>query len=77
MNKRTNKSNKSQSPVCLCQGLGPGLSEWLRHLGPPEQARQHFEAARLEILKGLRALIDARIQQVSKRRNKGQTIQVE
>jgi hypothetical protein len=77
MNKRTNKSNKQQAEGCLCQGLGPGLSDLLRRLGPPEQARQHFETARIEILKGLRALIDARIQQVSKRLDKGQKIQVE
>ena len=77
MNKRTNKSNKQSSSDCLCQGLGPGLSDLLRHLGPPEQARQHFDTARIEILKGLRAIIDARIQQVSKRRDKGQKIQVE
>ena len=77
MNKRTKQSNRQQSDVCLCQGLGPGLSDLLRRLGPPEQARQHFETARIEILKGLRAIIDARIQQVSKRRDKGQKIQVE
>lgn len=77
MNKRTNKSTKQPSGDCLCQGLGPGLSDLLRRLGPPEQAREHFETARIEILKGLRAIIDARIQQVSKRRDKGQKIQVE
>ena len=77
MNKRTNKSTRQPPAACLCQGLGPGLSELLRRLGPPEQAREHFETARLEILKGLRAIIDARIQQVSKRRDRGQKIQVE
>ena len=77
MNKRTYTSTKQSAGDCLCQGLGPGLSDLLRHLGPPEQARQHFDTARIEILKGLRAIIDARIQQVSKRRDKGQKIQVE
>lgn len=77
MNKRTNKSSKQPTGLCLCQGLGPGFSDLLRRLGPPEQARQHFETARLEILKGLRAIIDARIQQVSKRRDRGQKIPVE
>ena len=77
MNKKAMKSAKEQPSPCLCQGLGPGLSELLRRLGPPEQARQHFETARIEILKGLRAIIDARIQQVSQRRNKGEKIEVE
>jgi len=53
------------------------LSELLRHLGPPEQARRHFDAARIEFLKGLRALIDARIEQVSKTHAKGEKIEVE
>lgn len=77
MNKKTNKSTKRASEGCLCQGLGPGLSEWLRHLGPPEQARRHFEAARLELLKGFRALIDARIEHCARRREKGEKIEVE
>lgn len=77
MNKKSMKSAKQQPAPCLCQGLGPGVSDLLRRLGPPEQARQHFETARLEILKGLRAIIDARIQQVSRRRDKGEKIPVE
>ena len=53
----------------------PLLTELLRRLGPPEAARQHFDAARLEFLKGVRALLDARIAQVSKPR--GEKIEVE
>jgi hypothetical protein len=49
----------------------------LRRLGPPEQARRHFDAARVEFLKGLRAVIDARIEQVSKANAKGQKISIE
>jgi hypothetical protein len=76
---KTNKkrSRKTESGPCLCQGTGPLLSELLRRLGPPEPARRHFDAARLEFLKGLRALLDARIAQVSKRGAKGEKINVE
>ena len=76
---KTNKkrSRKTESGPCLCQGTGPLLSELLRRLGPPEPARRHFDAARLEFLKGLRALLDARIAQVSKRAAKGEKIKVE
>lgn len=76
MNKKT-KPSKEQSGDCLCRGTGPALSELLRRIGPPEQARQHFDTARVEFLKGLRALIDARIEQVSKRSAKGEKIAVE
>ena len=53
------------------------MSELLRRLGPPEGVRKHFETARLEILKGIRAILDARIEQVSKRNRKGEKIEVE
>ncbi|HWI59009.1 MAG TPA: hypothetical protein VNZ22_17420 [Bacillota bacterium] len=74
--KRTKKNAAGPGP-CLCQGMGPALSEALRRLGPPEEARRHFEAARLEFLKGLRVILDARIEQVSKRAAKGEKIPVE
>ena len=77
MNKKTKSSAKTISGPCLCQGGGPVLSDFLRRLGPPEEARRHFDAARVEFLKGLRALIDARIEQVTKTKAKGEKIAVE
>lgn len=77
MNKKTKQSTKMEKGQCLCQGTGPVLSELLRHLGPPEQARHHFDAARIEFLKGLRAFIDARIEKVSKKTARGEKIDVD
>lgn len=76
MIKKAKPSENKTAYPCLCQGAGPALSEFLRRWGPPEEARKHFETARLEVLKGLRALLDARIDQVSKNRSKGQKIEV-
>lgn len=77
MNRKTRQSRKNTAGPCLCQGAGPALSECLRRLGPPEAARRHFETARLEFLKGLRAVLDARIEQCSKPAAKGEKIDVE
>jgi hypothetical protein len=77
MNKRANKSAKQHSANCLCQGLGPVLSDVLRRVGPPEEARHHFETARLEFLKGVRALLDARIERLANHHHKGAKIPVE
>ncbi len=77
MNKKSKKSIQTEQGPCLCQGAGPALSDFLRRVGPPEEARKHFEAARVEFLKGLRALLDVRIEQVSKRGAKGEKINVE
>ncbi len=77
MNKNQKKSAKTGSGPCLCQGVGPALSDFLQRFGPPEEARRHFESARVEFLKGLRAMLDARIEQCSKTKPKGEKIDVE
>ena len=77
MNNKTKRNQKQASGPCLCQGAGPALSELLRRLGPPPAARRHVDTARLEFLKGLRAVLDARIEQCSKPRARGEKISVE
>jgi hypothetical protein len=77
MNKRTKRNQKQASGPCLCQELGPAVRELMARVGPPPEARRHFEAARLEFLKGLRAVLDARIERVSRPRTKGEKISVE
>jgi hypothetical protein len=57
-------TNERRTCDCGCMGMGPALSHVLNTLGPKE-ARDHFRAARVEFLKGMRALIDARIDYLS------------
>jgi hypothetical protein len=63
---------------CGCMGFGPALSDLLGHVGPTA-ARDHFRAARVEFLKGIRAVLDARIDHLSKKQAEttGTTIPVE
>ncbi len=61
---------------CGCMGIGPALTEFLGKIGP-EDARTHFRAARVEFLKGIRALIDARIESLSKTEPQGTTVPIE
>jgi len=80
MNAKKPKRKQNPEPArcgCVCQGAGPALTELLRRLGPPEEARGHFETARLEFLKGLRALLDDRIERRSRPNAKGEKISVE
>jgi len=63
--------------ACLCAGVGPALTEFLRRMGPPEPARKHFDQARIEFLKGLRSLIDQRIADISRHEPKGTKLTVE
>jgi hypothetical protein len=75
--KKKTKSPAACGTPCLCQGAGPALSELIQRLAPPAEACRHFETARLEFLKGLRAVIDARIERRSKPKARGQAIKVE
>lgn len=77
MNKRA-KSNPSKPMASnFCRDAERAVAAIVLHLQPPEDARRHFQTARLEVLKGLRALLDARIARRSGLRSKGQQINVE
>jgi hypothetical protein len=43
----------------------------------PEPTKKHFRAARLEVLKGIRSLLDARIDRLSQHGQKGTKFSVE
>jgi hypothetical protein len=78
MSETQQQASGSGCPECACRGLGPALTEFFRRMGPPDEARRHFDQARVEILKGLRALIDARIADITPREEKrGTTVPVE
>lgn len=56
--------------------IGTELSKMVQRLAPPE-AREHFKSAHVEALKGLRSLIDRRIERLSTEPKKGTSIKVE
>jgi len=45
---------------CFCMGAGPEMFAMFKKLGP-DSARRHFRNARIEMLKGMRELINKRI----------------
>ncbi len=75
--KASNRKNQTGRGPCVCEGFGPAVTEFLRRMGPPPEARRHFDSARLEFLKGLRAILDVRIQQVTEAKAKAEKIKVE
>jgi hypothetical protein len=60
-----------------CERIGAELANLLRAFAPSEEVLTHFRAARVEVLKGLRAAIDARIERASQGRQKGKSVTVE
>ncbi|HZT37041.1 MAG TPA: hypothetical protein VFA28_04030 [Bryobacteraceae bacterium] len=53
------------------------LKECLRSLELPPEVRQHFRNARIEVLKGVREMIDQRIDRLSRTGQHGTNIAVE
>ncbi len=61
----------------VCDKLGKAFSEVASIFTPPEEAEKHFRQARVEVLRGLRELIDIRIANLSRSESKGTHIVVE
>jgi hypothetical protein len=72
------KQNTAQaSHGCFfCNVAAPQIEAILGHLWP-EETHRHFRAARLEALKGIRTLLDARIEHLSRHSQQGTKVTVE
>lgn len=60
---------------CFCMGMGPKVTAMMQCKS--ESAREHFRSARVELLKGMRTLIDERIAHLSRAEKKGSAVPVE
>jgi len=60
----------------FCTVAAPQLEAMFSHLWP-EETHEHFRNARIEMLKGVRSLVDARIERLSKHAQKGTKVTVE
>jgi len=64
-------------PGCFfCTIAAPQIEAFLDHIWP-ENTREHFRNARIEVLKGMRSMLDARIEHLSQHAEKGTKIAVE
>jgi pyruvate dehydrogenase complex dehydrogenase (E1) component len=62
---------------CLCCEANDALDSLFRHLGGSEQVREHFRQSRIEFLKGVRSLLDERIERLGRSGHKGTRVVVE
>jgi hypothetical protein len=60
----------------FCDVVGPQIEALFEHCWP-EPTQEHFRNARIEALKGIRSLLDARIDRLSQSTRKGTTVPVE
>lgn len=59
---------------CLCREV---LEQVREHLNLSPEIREHFTSSRIEFLKGIRAVIDSRIEHLSSKGARGTKIAVE
>jgi hypothetical protein len=60
----------------FCDIAAPQIEALMDHVWPRD-TREHFRNARVEILKGMRSMLDARIDHLSKHAAKGTKIAVD
>ncbi|HUN62214.1 MAG TPA: hypothetical protein VMU53_09495 [Candidatus Sulfotelmatobacter sp.] len=67
-------SPSAQYERCVCREVIDNLQ---KAFGVPPEVRDHFNNSRIEFLKGIRAIIDSRIEHLSKPSTHGTKIAVE
>jgi hypothetical protein len=66
MEDQEKQQHQQQQHQCWCEGLGEEFSRMASRMGPSQEVQGHFRTARIEFLKGLRAMIDEKIEKVSR-----------
>jgi len=71
------KQTTTHGPGCFfCSIAGPQIEAFIDHVWP-STTREHFRNARVEVLKGMRSMLDARIDRLSREGQKGTKVTVE
>lgn len=71
---RQEASQRANHERCLCREV---LDQFRETFGVSENVREHFTNSRIEFLKGIRAVIDNRIESLGKAGQRGTKIAVE
>lgn len=66
----------AQGGCFFCDVAAPQINAFLDHLWP-QNTREHFRNARIEVLKGMRSMLGARIDSLSKQATRGTKVTVE
>ena len=69
------RSSRHIDNICNC--IRSGLETLSDAITPPESARTHFREARIEVLRGIREIIDHRIENLSRGKSTGTRVVVE
>ncbi len=73
----TANTGKTAPIDTICDFVRQTLETISDAITPPEPARQHFRESRIEFLRGVRSVIDHRIDSLSRRNQSGTRVNVE
>ena len=73
----TGGSTFRRDSECFCGSVRNAFEKAADAFLPPEEARRHFRQARVEVLKGIRELVDLRIAHINRQDSKGTRVVVE
>jgi hypothetical protein len=76
-NTETNTGAGPNREYPIIDKVAYGVKHFLRSMEPPSQVTSHFRNARVEVLKGIRQMIDYRIERLERTERHGQKINVE
>jgi hypothetical protein len=78
MNEETAQAAQAHAgSTCFFCEATDAMKKFLDDIGPSEEAKSHFRQSRVELLKGIRRIIDDRIERVSRTEPKGTHVVVE
>ena len=69
-------ASQTQHGCFFCTVVGPQIEALIDHCWPAS-TQEHFRNARIEALKGIRSLLDARIEHLARHTQKGTKVPVE
>lgn len=76
MDEKQNPSHAHAQGCVFCNVIAPQIDAVMDHIWPTG-TREHFRNARVEMLKGMRSMIDARIERLAQNEKRGTKVNVE
>jgi hypothetical protein len=67
------QTQEKREANCFCGTIRKSLEEAAELFSPPESACNHFREARIEFLRGIRDIVDQRINRLSRNKSAGGT----
>jgi hypothetical protein len=76
-NRSANETHAHAHSGCWCCEVNDAMNRFAKDFGPSDEVKSHFRNSRIEFLRGIRRIIDERIDRLSKNEQKGTRLNVD